>query len=114
MDKITFSLLKLYNDRNGLTLIQLGAIFNTRPLDLANPVVGLKKRGFLEHDPRYVPNLQEDDYVSLDTPLCISYPGKCAYLEASEAKREQRWHQIHLWITTCIAVAGLLVALLKP
>lgn len=106
MDDYSFSVLKLYRSRDSLTLSQLSAILNRSSFNVSDPVLYLKKEGYLRVEPNHaaIHGINADDPINPDTPLVISFEGKAALEAELKTRRHLSFNEIRAWITLAIAV----------
>lgn len=115
MDDYSFSVLKLYRSRSSLTLSQLSAILNRSWFDVADPVLFLKREGYLKVEPNHAAlhNIKPDDPIDPDTPIVISFEGKAALEAESKARKHTSFNELRAWITLSIALVGIVVAIIS-
>lgn len=109
MDDYSLSVLKLYKSRSSLTLSQLSAILNRSWLDAADPVLYLRREGYLRVEPNHAAlhNINDDDPIDYETPLVISFEGKGALEAELRTRKRLSFNEIRAWITLAIAVLAL-------
>lgn len=106
MDDCSFSVLKLYKSRSSLSLSQLSAILNQSWFDVADPVLYLKREGYLRVEPKHAAlyGVKSDDPIDPDTPIVISFEGKAALEAEIKARKHTSFNELRAWITLAIAV----------
>ena len=116
MDNLSKRILEEYAVCHSMDLSQLSAVLRTDWDRLSNPVSYLRKKGFLEIEANHLilQDMKQDDPISPDTPLEISYLGRVALEEEQKISREKRNELIRYIITTTIAVAAFLKSFFFP
>ena len=111
MDDATLALLTLFKERHTLNLTQLGAILNVDPFSLSDPVHYLMSLGYIrkcmERDPL------EEDLISFDTPLEITYKGAIAISQALKDKKHFKHTEFRAWVTLLIAIAAFALSIVS-
>ena len=112
MDKLTYNLLKLYNDRETLSLDQITAIYNKTQSDFEDAVHWLHKEGYIEIDVSDYLRGNSGDKILRNNTICkITFDGKIA-LEAESSNRNYKtFNEIRAWITLGIAAFGLAISI---
>lgn len=115
MDSFSLKILKIYNGRHKLSLIELGAIMNQSPIDLGQYVLRLIRKSYLCVTPDYevFQSVSDQESIAPDTPIQITIDGKEAIEEADKLSAQRKSDQIRYAITTSIAVVALIVAIVS-
>lgn len=100
----SLKLLKLFSERDAISLNDLGAIHNTPPEDWCAPIAYLRREGFLEIHPDHV-SLFGDDFTN-SAPLRITYEGRCAFEAESKSRYRFTFNELRAWLTLLIAIAA--------
>jgi len=79
MDDLCYYFLKLFSERNTLSINQISAILNQNSLEFVEVINYLRKNGFLRIEHNYS-MLHKSDHnaISPQTPLSITFEGKRA------------------------------------
>lgn len=114
MDDYSFSVLKLYRSRSFLTLSQLSAMLNRSWFDVAEPVLYLKREGYLKVEPNHAAlhDIKADDPIDAHTPIVISFEGKAALEAETKARKQHSFNEFRAWFTLAIAVIALIVSVI--
>ncbi len=104
MDDRTVELLKLFSERNQLSLHDLAAIYNCGYGDFAELVNYLMERGLLEIEPNYA--LIEGNDLTVETPLRITQSGRSALNIELKERRSFKYSELRAWLTLAIALAA--------
>ncbi|MBS6396707.1 MAG: hypothetical protein KH452_06100 [Clostridiales bacterium] len=111
MDDFTLALLKLFKERQILTLSQLGAILNVDCLHLSQPIHFLIEQGYLKKGIEIPPT--EGDLLSLDTPIEITYKGIVSISLTQKEQKYFKYNEVRAWITLSISIAAFLLSVLS-
>jgi predicted transcriptional regulator len=103
MDNQTLNLLKLFEERNSLSLVQLAAILNTDPISLSESVAYLKDLNYIKFQSNHKNN---NDSLTLDAILTISYSGRIALKNDLTSKKHFKYTEFRAWFTFLIALAA--------
>ena len=108
MDSLSKKILEEYVVRHSMDLSQLSAVLRTDWDQLSDPVSYLRKKGFLQIEANHLilQDMKQDDLISLDTPLEISYLGRVALEEEKKLSVKEFWSEFRAWVTLVIAVAA--------
>lgn len=114
MDSFSLEILKLYNSRQRLSLIQLGAVMNRSPIDLGQYVIRLKEKSYLCIAPDYAAfqTPDQEGLISPDTPIQITIDGKEFLEDQKRINKQQRTDSIRYAITTGIALLALIISVI--
>lgn len=115
MEEQALTILNLYNERQILSLIQLGAILDLPPEGLQERVDWLYCHGYLCIEPRFAQvngtsNVKNLNGLSFNTPLQITIDGQAALQARQRMDKQQKRDNIRYAITTAIAVLALVLA----
>ncbi len=115
MDDFSFKILQLYATRSSLTLIELGAILNNDPINLAEVINYLRKQGYLHIENNYatIKNLNDNSLVGLNTPLVISFEGKAALEKEIKSRKHYCYNELRAWITLAIAILAFFLSIIS-
>jgi len=108
MDKATLSLLKLFNERHSLSLIQLGAILNIDYFTLLDPVHYMMEQKYICKGNAALLEHLEGDTISPDTPLEITYFGRISIKQAKKEHLHFKYIEFRAWMTLIIAIMAFL------
>lgn len=111
MDDATLALLTLFKERHTLNLTQLGAILNTDPFSLPDPVHYLMSLEYVRKGMEIAP--LEGDLISFDTPLEITYKGTIALVQAQKEQKHFKHTEFRAWTTLIIAVAAFVLSIIS-
>lgn len=114
MDNLSFEILKLFPGRKNLSLSQIQAIYNGDVISLSKPVNYLRNLGYLQIDPNFSPAHSSGDktYISVDTPLVITYLGEIALQTEEKSRRKDFLTEFRAWVTLAIAIIALIVSII--
>ena len=114
MDKLSLEILKIYDSRPKLTLIELGAIMNASPVDLGQYVLRLKEKSYLCIDPDYevFAPISVTGAIAPDTPIQITIDGKEALEDHVRMKKQHKRDTFRYRVNTAISVAAVVIALI--
>lgn len=101
MDSLSLKILKVYRSRQTLTLSQLGAILNEDTFSLSEPVILLRKQGYLRVEPNHaaLEGIKADDPISVDDPLELTFVGKLDSLCYYHSNCGSQLYQIFFLLT---------------
>lgn len=113
MEENTLAVLMLYQERQILSLVQLGAILDLPPEGLFERVDWLFSHGYLCVEPRYAQMNAEaivGKPITLDMPLQITIDGQAAIERYDKECKQRKRDLIRYSITTAIAALALILA----
>lgn len=111
MDDISFNLLKLFQERNSLSLIELGAILNCSAISLAEPIHYLREMNYLRVKSFHQDT--DDDSISLRDSLAITFEGKAALEIEQKSRRHFKYTEYRAWITLAIAILAFILSVIS-
>lgn len=111
MDKQTYSLLKLFKQRDSLSLIGIGAIYNRDFTDFSSPISWMLAHNYLTIVPDIA--LLEGYDLTPDKPLKITQEGIIALDEEIKAQRKFKYNELRAWITVLISIIALILSIVK-
>lgn len=113
MNNLSFEILQLYSSRSSLSLLQLGAILNKDAFNLAEPINYLRAKDYLKIEPNHamLNSLSDKEFISLDTPLVITYLGKIAIESEAKERQHFKFTEFRAWVTLAIALIALILSI---
>lgn len=115
MEDNVLLILELYEERQILSLVQLAAIVDVEPVMVFERVNWLYQHGYVCLEPRYARanNLTGNEPITINTPLLITLEGQAALQNRHRTVHQQKKEDIRYIITTVIAVAALITAIVS-
>lgn len=104
MDGTTLEFLKLFNERNSLSLSDLAAILNADAFNLTGPINYMLEQNYIKIDPNI--SAIEGDYLTLDKQLEITYYGRITLNTELKSIKKYKYIEFRAWITLAIAIAA--------
>lgn len=101
MDKFTFQILSLYDQRYELSISDLSTILDCSLEYAANPVSWLYEKGFIEKGTDF-----DDCDFTVSTKFRISHEGKIQLANYCDKNKQHFFNEVRAWITVAIAVAA--------
>lgn len=111
MDKQTYSLLKLFNQRESLTLDGLAAIYNKSFKNFVSPISWMISHHYITIVSDIA--LLEGDVLTPDKPLEITQDGIIALDDETKARRRFKYSEFRAWFTLFIAVAAFVLSIIS-
>lgn len=107
MDDVSFELLRLYSQRNKLSIKEIAAICNQDVRIVAEPVLYLA-------DMKYLRKYEGNNKTGMfDTAYMITHAGHIT-LEAEQKSRKQfKYNELRAWITLAISVMALIISVIS-
>lgn len=114
MDDLSFSILKCIKKRTTVTITELAAIYNQSVDYMEDPVLYLRKNGYLDIERNYanLHDLTSESLIGRSTPLVISYFGKIAAEEEHKFRKSHSFNEFRAWFTLAIAFIALIISIL--
>lgn len=118
MEEHTLSILSVYDERQILSLVQLGAILDLPPEGLQERVDWLYRHNYLCIEPKFAQANEITNKVdnfcnlSFNTPLQITIDGQASLQLHQRMDKQQKRDNIRYAITTAIAVLALVKSFL--
>lgn len=104
MDNLTLEYLKVFKKRNSLSLIQLAAILDVGPLDIAESINYMRDLNYLRISHNH--SILNGDDLTLDAPLEITHYGKVSFENELKSRKSHKLNQLFNFGTLLIALAA--------
>ena len=107
MDDVSFELLKLYAQRDKLSIKDISAILNHNARSITEPVMYLVNMEYLRQ------HKASGDTGLFDTSYSITHVGRIALEEEQKIRRHFRYTELRAWITLGIAIIALMISVIS-
>lgn len=107
MDDVSFELLKLYSQRDRLSITGIAAICNQDARTVAEPVLYLADMEYLK---KYEGSLKTGIF---DTPYMITHAGYTALETELKSRKHFKYSELRAWVALGISIIAIMISVIS-